>query len=98
MIGKGSVETYLDHAAVRQIVVEAIAAIPARHSRILIIIPDGTRTAPIPLMFRIFQELLHPQSAAVDYLVALGTHQPMSDAQLSKLVGVPVVRGRVGDT
>ena len=97
MIGKGSVETYLDHAAVRQIVVEAIAAIPSRQ-RILIIIPDGTRTAPIPDMFRIFQEFLHPRSTAVDYLVALGTHQPMSDAQLSKLVGTRVVGGRVDDT
>ena len=95
MIGKGSIETYLDDAAVRQIVGEAIETIPNRHSRILIIIPDGTRTAPIPLMFRIFQELLHPRSTAVDYLVALGTHQPMSDAQLSKLVGTPVVGGRV---
>ena len=31
--------------------------------------------------------------AALDYLVALGTHQPMDDAALSQLVGVPVVGG-----
>jgi lactate racemase len=98
MIGKGSIETYLDDAAVRQIVGEAVEAIPTRHSRILVIIPDGTRTAPTPLMFRIFQELLHPRATAVDYLVALGTHQPMSDAQLSKLVGTPVVGGRAEDS
>ena len=98
MIGKGSVETYLDDAAVRQIVAEAIEAAPIRDSRILIIVPDGTRTAPIPLMFRTFQELLHPRAKSVDYLVALGTHPPMGDPQLSKLVGTAVVEGRVGDT
>lgn len=98
MIGKGSIDTSLDEAAVRQIVVEAIEAIPSKDSRILIIVPDRTRTAPIPLMFRIFQELLHPRAKAVDYLVALGTHPVMSDAQLSKLIGREVVGGRVGDT
>jgi nickel-dependent lactate racemase len=98
MIGKGSIETYLDEAAVRQIVVEAVETIPVRNQRTLIIIPDGTRTAPIPLMFRTFQEVLQPRAKAVDYLVALGTHQPMSDAQLSKLIGTHVVKGRVGET
>ncbi len=35
---------------------------------------------------------------ALDYLVALGTHQPMSDLQLGKLVGQPVINGRVGSS
>ena len=98
MIGQGSTRTYLDDAAVRQIVAQATEAVPIRDSRILMIIPDGTRTAPIPLMFRTFQELLHPRAKTVDYLVALGTHPPMGDPQLSKLVGAAVVEGRVGDT
>ena len=98
MIGKGSTETYLDEAAVRQIVVNSIEAIPVRDKRVLIVIPDGTRTAPIPLMFRILQESLRPRARAVDYLVALGTHPPMADTQLSKLVGATVVEGRVGNT
>ncbi|MCJ7501811.1 MAG: lactate racemase domain-containing protein, partial [Acidobacteriia bacterium] len=37
-----------------------------------------------------------PRVTALDYLVALGTHQPMSDAQLSKLVGRQVTNGQVG--
>jgi nickel-dependent lactate racemase len=98
MIGKGSIEKYLDEAAVRQIVADAIEAISVREKRILVVIPDGTRTAPIPLMFRIFQEVLHPRAKAVDYLVALGTHPMMADAQLSKLVGTTVLGGRVGNT
>ena len=98
MIGKGSTDTYLDEAAVRAIVGEAVEAMPIRDKRVLIIIPDGTRTAPIPQMFRLFQELLRPRVKALDYLVALGTHPAMSDAQLSKLVGTTVVDGRAGET
>ena len=44
--------------------------------RVLVIIPDSTRTAPIPLFFRLFHEALWGRVAALDYLVALGTHQP----------------------
>ena len=67
-----------------------------RGQRVLILIPDGTRTMPMPQMFGLFEELLGPRVAALDYLVALGTHQPMSDAQLSKLVGRPVMNGQAG--
>src|SRR5689334_1065481 len=98
MIGYGSTDTYLDEAAIRAIVAEAVEALPVRDKRVLIIIPDGTRTAPIPQMFRLFQELLRPRVKALDYLVALGTHPAMSDGQLSKLVGAPVVDGRAGET
>jgi nickel-dependent lactate racemase len=83
---------------VRDIVAQAIETMPAAGKRVLILIPDGTRTAPIPQMFRQFQELLQPRVQALDYLVALGTHPPMSDAQLSKLVGAVVSNGRVGET
>jgi hypothetical protein len=31
------------------------------------------------MMFRLFDEVLGESVAALDYLVALGTHQPMSD-------------------
>jgi len=97
-IGSGSPDTYLDAAAVRAIVAEAVEALPVLDKRVLILIPDGTRTAPISQMFRLFQELLRPRVKALDYLVALGTHPPMNDAQLSKLIGTTVVGGRVGGT
>jgi len=51
---------------------------------------------PMPLMFSLFQELLLPRLKQLDFLVALGTHQPMDDSQLSKLVGQPVRAGQVG--
>lgn len=56
--------------------------------RILVLIPDGTRTAPIPQMFRLLHQELGKRVAALDYLIALGTHNPMSELQINRLVGV----------
>jgi hypothetical protein len=47
--------------------------------RVLVLVPDSTRTAPLPLMFRLFCDLLRPQVKKLDFLIALGTHPPMSD-------------------
>lgn len=95
MIGQGSVDRNLTWDEVRQIVAAAAPRLAGR--RVLVLIPDGTRTMPMPELFSIFREVLHPQVRSLDFLVALGTHQVMSDAQLSKLVGQPVVDGKVGD-
>ena len=72
--------------------IEAVIAASVDHlglagKRVLVIIPDGTRTMPLPLFFRLLARHLHPRAAAVDYLVALGTHPPMSEAALKQLVG-----------
>lgn len=96
LIGKGSSDAYLSDDEVRAIVAEATATTKLDGRRVLVIIPDGTRTMPMPMMFGIFDELLRPRVKALDYLVALGTHTPMSDAQLSKLVGRPVADGKCG--
>jgi nickel-dependent lactate racemase len=97
-IGKGYQDRFLSEAETRDLMAEALEAADLADMRVLILIPDGTRTAPIPMMFRLFRELLAGRVAALDYLVALGTHQPMDDAALSQLVGQPVVDGKVGET
>jgi nickel-dependent lactate racemase len=74
---------------VRTALTEACAALPVGDKRVLVIIPDGTRTAPIPLLFGLLGDLLEPRVAALDYLIALGTHPPMSEAAIDQLVGVP---------
>jgi nickel-dependent lactate racemase len=48
---------------------------------------------PMPTMFAILERELGPRVAALDYLVALGTHTPMTDAQLSAHVGRMVIDG-----
>ena len=56
--------------------------------RVIVIFPDGTRTAPIPLMFRELQRALGNRVAALDFLIALGTHQPMPEDAINAHLGI----------
>ena len=96
-IGKSAVDRVLSRDEVRQIVAQAAAGLNLTGKRVLTIIPDGTRTMPMPLMFQLLQEEIGTQAAACDYLIALGTHSLMSEAQLTRLLGCPVVNGTCGN-
>ena len=87
MIGKGSTTNTLTEEDARELVAQVCNALQVDDRRVLVIIPDGTRTAPIPLMFRLLYEQLGGHVAQLDYLIALGTHQPMSEEAISHLVG-----------
>src|ERR1700730_16765898 len=88
MIGKGSTTNTLTQEDARDLVAQACDTLQVDQKRVLVIIPDGTRTAPIPLMFRLLHEQLGRRVAQLDYLIALGTHQPMTDDAIDHLVGV----------
>jgi nickel-dependent lactate racemase len=88
LIGKGYENGYLAEAEIRELLVATLVKADLAGRRVLIILPDSTRTAPIPLMFRLFYEYLGDSVAALDYLIALGTHQALNGAAINKLVGV----------
>src|SRR5436190_389332 len=50
-----------------------------KQKRILLIVPDGTRTAPVGLLFQSLHRQIGSVTKAFDVLIALGTHQPMSE-------------------
>jgi nickel-dependent lactate racemase len=83
----------LAHDEVRQFVAEAASQLSIKGQRVLVIIPDGTRTMPMPLMFELLQAEISAHAAACDYLIALGTHAHMDEAQLTRLFGRPVING-----
>ena len=87
-IGKGYVDGYLSDAEVEEILSAGLGQLGLDGKRVVVIIPDSTRTGNIPLMFRLFTQLLRGRVAQLDFLVALGTHALMSDAALNKLVGI----------
>ena len=88
IIGKGKTAAYLTEDEVHELTARALDDAHLEGKRVLIIIPDHTRTAPIPLFFRLFHKFLGGKVTALDYLVALGTHQPMSEEALNRLVGI----------
>ncbi|HET9979337.1 MAG TPA: lactate racemase domain-containing protein [Ktedonobacterales bacterium] len=95
VVGQGSATTSLRADDVRDILADADAQLLTGGGmnpdgkRVLVIIPDGTRTAPIPLFFRLLYEQLGRRAARLDYLIALGTHPAMTDEAIDRLVGVP---------
>ena len=96
VVGRGVADGYLTNDDVSTLVREGLAALPVDGRRVLVIIPDGTRTMPLPLMFELVTRDLAGRASAVDFLIALGTHAPMSDADMTRLVGRPVHDGRTG--
>ncbi len=89
MKGAGSPTQLLTEAAVREVLASAFADLALEGERVLVLIPDGTRHAPIPLLFRLLYEQLGGRVARLDYLIALGTHPPMPAGAVDGLVGVP---------
>jgi nickel-dependent lactate racemase len=47
--------------------------------KVLLIVPDSTRTAPVGPVFKTLHRGIAKQCAAVDVMVALGTHPPMTE-------------------
>ncbi len=90
--------TTLSLDEMRDFLARAMGELQIEGKRLLIIIPDGTRTMPMPLLFDLFQKELAGRAAAYDFLIALGTHPLMSNPQLSRLLGRPVKDGICGDS
>jgi len=69
----------LSPAEVSGLVAEAMPEADYRGKRLLLIIPDHTRTAPIGQMFKTIFDQVGGVCAQLDILVALGTHPAMSE-------------------
>jgi nickel-dependent lactate racemase len=63
---------------VQRVIETACPAKDYRNKKILLIVPDGTRTAPVGLLFKTLYEQIGSNTKAFDVLIALGTHPPMT--------------------
>lgn len=55
--------------------------------KVLVLIPDHTRSLPLPELFRMVVDVLH-DAAKVNVMIALGTHPGYPDEGLNQLVGI----------
>jgi len=55
--------------------------------KVLVLIPDHTRSLPLPLLFRFLVEILS-DTRQLDFMVALGTHPPLSLDKINLLLGI----------
>lgn len=78
----------LAHEQIRQIIRRELPAARTRNKRILVLTPDTTRTCPLPLMVRSLQEIVGCEAEVLDFMVALGTHTPLTEQQILALYGI----------
>jgi len=95
VVGQGGTERTLGAEEIRQIVAAAADRIAPDGKRVLVIVPDHTRTCPLPEISRELHAAIAPRASKLDFLIALGTHPAMSDEQIDKLFGIEA--GRRGE-
>ncbi|HXK45456.1 MAG TPA: lactate racemase domain-containing protein, partial [bacterium] len=59
-----------------------------KNQRVLVIIPDSTRSGPTGTVFRTIADTLYHVTARLDFMIALGTHPVMSRENIEKLFGI----------
>jgi nickel-dependent lactate racemase len=95
VIGRGGRDVVLGQDDVRQIVADAAERIAPDGQRVLTVIPDHTRTCPLPQIARELHAAVAPRASKLDFLIALGTHPPLGEEAIDRLLGVEP--GRRGD-
>ena len=81
-----SVHGQLDKAVIESALDNALSGEYA-NQKVLVLIPDHTRSLPLPMLFRMLVEIL-ADTRQLDFMVALGTHPPLTETQLNQLVGL----------
>lgn len=85
----GGPDQELTEEALAAFVTAALDSADLDGARVCVIVPDATRSCPLPLLVETVYRALHPRAAAITVLVALGTHGGMSPAQLAAHLGYP---------
>ena len=68
-------------------IADQLAAVDLDGRRVCVLVPDGTRTCPLPLILAAVQRALHGRAARLSVLVALGTHAAMPRTHLATHLG-----------
>jgi len=72
---------------VTEFVRSAFAGAEVDGASVCLVVPDGTRTCPLPLLLGAVRDALAGRAREVTVVIALGTHQAMSEEQLARHLG-----------
>ena len=71
-------------AQIHDLVAQACKPEDFRGKRVLMIVPDSTRTAPVGPFFEAIHDQIGAVTKALDVMIALGTHPPMPEEAMSR--------------
>ncbi len=86
--GLGFADRCLDEQEIKSVLDEAAGSWKIEGRRVLVVIPDGTRSCPMDQIFRLLYDKLASKAKCLNFLVALGTHPPMTNDQIYRRVGI----------
>ena len=72
-------ETSLTDAQVNEVVAQSLPTAEYAGKKVLLIVPDHTRSAPVGQLFKAIHAQFGGATAKLDVMIALGTHPPMSE-------------------
>ena len=83
----GGADRILTDREVADFVQEQLAGIDADGRSVCVLVPDGTRSCPLPLLVGAVHRALYGRVTRLTVLIALGTHGAMSDEALAVHLG-----------
>jgi len=86
---RGGPDGRLDPQELTAFVHSALAAEDLDGKSVCVVVPDATRSCPLPLLLSAVHGALAGRARSVTALVALGTHAAMTDAELAGHLGYP---------
>ena len=87
MICKKSTTQCLQTNEIVELVLAGLEPVLRGRKNALFIIPDSTRSMPLPLLFPAINQAAKKSKCHIDYLIALGTHPPLSTEEIGQLLG-----------
>jgi nickel-dependent lactate racemase len=84
----GGPDAVLTPEEVTAFVTEALAGADLDGRSVCLVIPDGTRSSPLPLLLQAIHGALVGRVTRLTAVIALGTHQAMTQHQIAKHLGL----------
>jgi len=91
--------TFLNAEQARTLIAQACPAKDYKDKKVLLIVPDATRTCPLGMLFTGLFDQIGGATKHFDVMIALGTHQPMSEEAICERLEISLEerRGKFAD-
>jgi nickel-dependent lactate racemase len=83
----GGADRILTEREVSDFIAEQLTGLDADGRSVCVLVPDGTRTCPLPLLVGAVHRALYGRVSRLTVLIALGTHGAMSEEALAEHLG-----------
>lgn len=85
----GGAGASLTEDEVTAFVAASLAGVDLDGRSVCLVVPDGTRSCPLPLLLKAIHTALAGRATRITVLIALGTHAAMEDSHLARHLGYP---------